>query len=87
MVSGLSPHSRYGIICTGEISRVAIHFSLLVVAAAAAAAAVLHVSPLNLSNAMIVFVIYIWDYDVKICNNIIYEVAEYFDGNPRIPKL
>lgn len=79
-VSGLSSHSRYGIICTDEISRIAIHFSLLAIVA-------LHVSPLNLLNAMIVFMIYIWDNDVKICNNIICEVTEYFDGNPRIPKL
>lgn len=32
-VSELSPRSRYGIICTSEISRVGIHFNLVVLVA------------------------------------------------------
>jgi len=61
-VSRLSPRSRYGIICTSEISHVGIHFNPVVLVAAAPPS---RVFTSNLYTAMIVSMIYIQDNNIS----------------------
>lgn len=80
-VSGLSSHSRYGDYMHGWNIARSYPFQRL------RRCRTSRFSSSNLSNAMIVFVMYIWDNDIRICNSITWELTEYFGDNPRILKL